>query len=375
MPQTFDLSAFKRMDDNFQSFMIISLIILILIGYVIYFVYLSQLKGSECSYMDNLYPSINGNIRAISANDADCSGNLYDYYVKTAFNACSGGSYKNDFVDVCNLKAVIKQGVRCLDFEIYSIDNQPVVSTSTNDSYFIKETFNSVPFSGSDDSVMNVIQNYAFAGGTCPNPTDPLIIHLRIKSNNQKMFDNLTRIFYNYPDLMLGKHYSFENLGKNIGNLPLLTFQKKIILIVDRSNNAFLDNHGFLEYVNLTSNSVFMREYDYYNVKNNPDTQELTDYNRRNMTIVIPDKGANPPNPSGILCRAYGCQMVAMRYQYVDNFLIENTGFFDRSGYAFSLKPENLRYKVVTIPEPTPQNPAYSYGTRTVSSDFYNFHL
>jgi hypothetical protein len=376
MPQTTDyLSEFKRMDDTFKSSIVIFFIFLILIGFSIYFIYLTRLNSSNCSYMNSLYPSVNGNIRPVSANDPDCTLNLYDYYIKTAFNACSGGSYKNDFVDLCNLKAIIKQGVRCLDFEIYSIDNQPVVSTSTNDSFFIKETFNSVPFGGANESVMNVIQNYAFAGGTCPNPTDPLIIHLRIKSNNQKMFDNLAGIFYKYPDLMLGKDYSFENSGKNIANLPLLTFQRKIILIVDRSNNAFLDNPGFLEYVNLTSNSIFMREYDYYNVKNNPDTQELLEYNRRNMTIVIPDKGANPPNPSSILCRAYGCQMVAMRYQYVDNFLFENTGFFDRSGYAFSLKPENLRYIQVTIPEPTPQNPAYSYGTRNVGTDFYNFNM
>ena len=373
MPQTTDyFSGFKRLaDDTFQSSMVILLIFLIVIIYAIYIIYLSRLKGNECSHMDNLYPSVNGNIRPVSANDPNCGYNLFDYYIKTAFNACSGGSYKNDFVDICNLKAVIKQGVRCLDFEIYSIDNQPVVSTSTNDSFFIKETFNSVGFG----SVMETIQNYAFAGGTCPNPTDPVLIHLRIKSNNQEMFNNLSNIFKSYTTLMLGKDYSFENSGKNIGNLPLLTFQKKIILIVDRSNNAFLDNEAFLEYVNLTSNSIFMREYDYYNVKNNPDTQELLEYNRKNMTIVIPDKGANPPNPSSILCRAYGCQMVAMRYQYVDNFLFENTGFFDRSGYAFSLKPENLRYIVVTIPEPTPQNPAYSYGTRNVGTDFYNFNV
>ena len=371
MPQTFDLSTFKKMDDNFQSFMIISFIFLILIIFVIYIVYLSRLKNSNCNNMENLYPSINSNIRPVSANDPDCKYNLFDYYIKTAFNACSGGSYKNNFVDICNLKAVIKQGVRCLDFEIYSIDNQPIVSTSTNDSFFIKETFNSVNFG----TVMDTIQNYAFASGTCPNSTDPLIIHLRIKSTNQEMFNNLASIFKSYNNLMLGKDYSFENSGENIGNLSLLSFQKKIILIVDKSNSAFLDNQGFLEYVNLTSNSIFMREYDYYNIVNNPDTQELTEYNRRNMTIVLPDKGANPPNPSGILCRTYGCQMVAMRYQFVDNFLIENAGFFDRSGYAFSLKPENLRYIQITIPNPTPQNPAYSYGTRNVGTDFYNFNI
>jgi hypothetical protein len=188
----------------------------------------------------------------------------------------------------------------------------------------------------------------------------------------------MAEIFKSYDTEMLGKDYSFENSGTNLGSVPLLKFQNKIILIVERNingNNAFLENKEFLEYVNLTSDSMFMRAYDYYNIKNNPDINELSEYNKRNMTIVFPDKGVNPSNPSGMLCRAYGCQMVAMRYQYVDNFLMENALFFDRASYAFSLKPADLRYTPVTIPEPTPQNPDYDYSTRNVSTDYYSFKV
>ena len=120
---------------------------------------------------------------------------------------------------------------------------------------------------------------------------------------------------------------------------------------------------------------MFMRAYNYESVKNNPDITELTNYNRKNMTIVFPDKGRNPVNPNGIICREYGCQMVAMRYQYVDNYLEENALFFDRASYAFSLKPQALRYTPVTIPDPTPQNPDYSYATREVTSDYYSFNI
>ena len=63
------------------------------------------------------------------------------------------------------------------------------------------------------------------------------------------------------------------------------------------------------------------------------------------MSIVLPDNEINPPNPSGVICREAGCQMVAMRYQYVDDFLEENKKFFDNVGYAFELKPRKLRYK------------------------------
>ena len=232
------LNMIKNMDENFQSYMVIAFILIILSIMIGYIIYLTRLENSECNYMNNLYSSVNGNIRPITESDSDCSGNLYDYYIKTAYNACSGGSYKNDFVDICNLKAVIKQGVRCLDFEIYSINDGPVVATSTSDDYFVKETFNSVSFG----DVMNTINSYAFAGGTCPNPTDPVIIHLRIKSNNQKMYSNMANIFKSYDSVMLGKEYSFENSGKNLASLPLLSFKGKIILVVDKINNAFMEN-------------------------------------------------------------------------------------------------------------------------------------
>jgi hypothetical protein len=368
------LSKLQTMDKNFGSYMITAIILILLIVMIWYIIYLTKLETKESSYMNDLYPSINGNIRAISANATDSSGCLYDYYIKTAYNACSGGSYKNDFVSIDVLKAVIKQGVRCLDFEVYLVDNNPVVATSTQDSVYIKETFNSVNFA----DVMKTINSYAFSGGTCPNPTDPIIIHLRVKSNQQKTYSKMATIFKSYDSAMLGKEYSFENDRQNLGTLPLLQFQNKIILVVEKNsnnNNSFLENSEFMEYVNLTSNSVFMRAYNYYDIKNNPDTDELTNYNRNNMTIVFPDNGANPANPSALLCRTYGCQMVAMRYQYVDNFLEENAMFFDRTGSAFALKPLALRYVPITIPDPTPQNPNYSYATRTVSSDFYSFNV
>jgi hypothetical protein len=367
-----DSSLIKEsMKQNFVTYLVISMILILVIFTIIYIIYLTKLQDKQCNYMDDMYGTLNGNIRSLNSSDVDCSGNFNEYYIKTAYNACSGGSYKNDFVNICNLKAVLKQGVRGLDFEIYSIDNQPVVATSTSDNYYIKETYNYVNFS----EVMSTIRDYAFSQSTAPNPADPIVIHLRFMSNNQDMYTNLANIFKSYDDEMLGKEYSFENSGHNIGDEKLLNFMKKIILVVSRENTSFIENKELLEYVNLTSGSMFMRAYTYFDVKNNPDLEELREYNKRNLTIVFPDHGSDPPNPSGILCRDAGCQLVAMRYQYVDNFLVENALFFDRCGYAFCLKPERLRYKLVTIPEAIPQDPALSYQSRDVATDFYNFQI
>jgi hypothetical protein len=321
--------------------------------------------------MTNIYGTLDGHLRSINPSDPNCKYNLNDYYIKTAYNCCSGGSYKNDFVSICNLKNVLKQGVRGLDFEIYSINDKPVVATSTEEEYYIKETFNSVDFS----EVMSTIVNYAFSGSTAPNPEDPIIIHLRIKSTNQKMYENFANILESYDKFLLGKEFSFESHGTNLGFTPIIQLRGKIIIIVDRINTAFLDNKHFYEFINLTSNSIFMRALNYYDIKYTPDLNELQEYNKKCMTIAMPDKGVNPVNPNGIVTRESGCQLLAMRYEYIDNYLEENTAMFDECGYAFCLKPERLRYIPVTNPDPTPQDPALSYATRTFSADYYSFDI
>jgi hypothetical protein len=335
---------------------------------IVYMVSMSTKQQRECDFMNDLYPSMNGHLRGI---DSETSERLHDFYIKTAYNCCSGGNMKSDYVDVCNLKAVLKTGVRGLDFEIYNIENEPVVATSTTENFYVKETFNYIPFS----TVMDVVSNYAFGSGNSPNSTDPLLIHLRMKSNNQTMYSNLAEIFKNYSSIMLGKNYSYENSGKNIGATPLKELKGKVLLIIDKSNPAFVENKDLMEYVNLTSNSMFMRVYRYTNVKNVSDLQELQEYNKKNMTIVLPDNEIDPSNPNGILCREAGCQMIAMRYQKEDNFLDEYNSFFDDYGVAFVLKPENLRFREITIPEPGPQNVDYDYGTRHIDKGYFSLNI
>jgi len=357
--------------EEFVSNMIFFLILVIIIFMLWYYFYMRNLGASECSRMNSLYKKLDGNLRSINSSDKQCGYTLKDYYIMSAYNACSGGSYKNDFVEICNLKNVIRQGVRGLDFEVYSLNDEPVVATSTSDSYFIKETYNSVKFS----DVLYAIQNYAFSNSTAPNPADPIILHLRIKSTNQKMYENFANLFKSYNTLLLGKDYSYENHNTNLGDVPLLTLAGKIIVIVDRSNTAFMQSEHFQEYVNMTSNSIFMRALHYTDIKQTPDVNELIEFNKRNMTIGMPDLGSNPSNMSGMLVRETGSQMLAMRYQNVDQFLEENTLFFDRAGYAFVLKPEKFRYKPVTIAAPTPQRPELSYATRTITKDYYEFNI
>lgn len=367
-------------NENFAAYAILGVAaILFIILICVKLFYIDRLSTTECNFMNDVYSTPNGYI--MSVNKIKDTNPLFDYYIKTAYNACSGGSYKNDVVDLCNLKAVIRQGVRCLDFEIYSVDGKPVVSTSTSDSYDVKETYNSVPFS----NVMSVINDHAFSGGAdgAPNASDPLIIHLRIKSNHAAIYNELVTIFDLYRRRLLGPKYSYEykckNNGKeshcNFGGEPIHQFMNKIILVVDSTNKSYLENERFYEFVNMTSNSAFMRAYHYYDVKNTPDMTELQNYNKRSFSIVFPDKGISPANPSGIAAREMGCQMVAMRYQNIDNNLEENNMFFDENAKAFVLKPMKLRYQPILIDDPIPQDPKLSYADRDIKGLPKGVHL
>ncbi len=363
--------TFKNMNDQTIVGILLVIIVTIIIGVILYYVYIINLKSNNATYINNTYGTIAGSIHSINKVQPSFKYTLNDYYIKGAYNCCSAGTYKNDYVDLAALKACLKQGVRCLDFEIFSIEDKAVVATSTTDSYFVKETYNSIDFS----EVMKTLINYAFSSSGCPNPGDPLILHLRIKSSNQKMYTDMANIFKGYNNYLLGEQYSYENHKKNLGNVPLLDLLGKIIIVVDGTNKAYLDNKEFYEFVNMTSNSVFCRALHYYDIKYTPDVNELINFNKQFMTIAMPDKGADPENPSGVVMRETGCQMLAMRYQTVDANLEEMIQFFDNAGTAFVLKPENLRYKPETIPEPPKQDPKLSYATRNIESDYYKFEI
>jgi hypothetical protein len=45
------------------------------------------------------------------------------------------------------------------------------------------------------------------------------------------MYKKLADIFKSYDNIMLGKEYSYENSGKNLGSTPLLTFKNNIKIL------------------------------------------------------------------------------------------------------------------------------------------------
>ena len=93
-------------------------IIIILISIIYYIYYKLTLDQRNCNYINSIYQ----NTPPLTSITNDNNSNTYrlrDFYVKSAYNCCSPGNFKNDFVNLCSLLVCLKQGVRFLDFEIY----------------------------------------------------------------------------------------------------------------------------------------------------------------------------------------------------------------------------------------------------------------
>jgi hypothetical protein len=379
LPKVFNSAGFEKVKggltavtlatgyNNTDDITKVMIILMAFLFFIIFFWCYTKLSLDEanCKTITKLYDDF-PLIRSINPDNPIYGYKLRDYYIKSAYNCCSAGIFKNDFVNLCALKSCIKQGARCLDFEIYSVNNEPVIAISSKVNFNEKGSYNSIPFS----AAMTVISTYAFSGSTAPNANDPLILHFRIMSNISAIHDQMATILYNtLQDRMLGKKFSFENGGThgalNLGGYQLSLLMGKVVIMVDKSNPLFTSTRLY-EYVNIASNAPFVRSLRYSDVKYSPDTTELTSYNKQNMSIVLPDVTSQNDNFSPSLAMAYGCQMIALSFQNFDSNMEYYTKMFDDAGSAFILKDDKYRYTPIFIPIPEPPPAEWAYAPRTM---------
>ena len=305
------------------------------------------------------------------------TGHLRDYYIASSYNSCCAGDFQDGYVDLVPLREVIHQGARVLDFALYQVNGEPVVGAGPTDSDNIKGTYNSVPVGG-NEGILSTINKYAFSLPT-PNPTDPLFIHFRIKSkvNPRLFYKKLTKYVNEWcGPRLLDPAYGYEGRpgvnggSKNIAREPIINLRNKIIIICDQETNNFRGT-DFEELVNMSSGSPFLSEYRNYDVQYTHDPDGLKEYNKKNMTLSMPDLSALNNNLPCQLHFSYGCQMVCMNYANDDSNMAFYSNMFNEARTAFVLKPDNLRYTVVTIAAPKPQNPQVSYKAKHIDLPMY----
>ena len=354
-----------------------TLIIFIMACMAYYIYYKYTLLPKSCARLNKKKGALlNSNWITSASSDPSSQFLLRDYYVKTAYNSCSTGNFSNDYVNTCALKHAIKMGCRCLDFEVYGYQGQPIISTSLSDDKCIKETYNSVPF----DEAMSTVATTAFSTNStvCPNSDDPLFLLFRLKTNDVDVLNSMAESINSNLKNQLMPEYNHEFGGKNICAEPMIKFKGKVIVVVEA--NPLLYQPGaekMYEITNLTSNA-FLRILKVFDVLNSPDITELTTFNKQYMTIVTPDNSMSVNNYDPMPPSLAGCQAMAMSFQVLrdGNLAVYNEWFeAGPSKSAFLLKPLELMFTPQTIPVPTAQKPELSFASRPLESDMYSFSI
>jgi len=314
--------------------------------------------------------SPNDNYKPIDK-DGKSRGRLCDYFITSSYNSCCSGDFKDDYVDIEALKNVIKQGARVLDFQIFSINDEIIVSASNNETEFIKGTYNYLYLNGYD-GILSVIEKYAFNKSTCSNFSDPLFINLRIQTE-KNIYDSLTQMFKTtFKGRLLESMYGYEGekSGMDIRNTNILDFKNKIIIMCDQENKNY-KNTSFHEFINLSPNndSGFLMKYKNYQINFSEEKSHIKEKSKRNLIAVYPNNTYTNDNKSPKKMFDSGCSIIFMNYQKLDKNLIDylntfgspqeyNSLFFYPS--AFLLKPENLRENVKLIK--STEKPSVNYN-------------
>lgn len=353
--------------EYFLIFFII-LIIVVLLMYV--FTQINKKKQKNTRMRKNL-DSIDKKITSINKTDAQFQHKLRDYYIMSSHNSCCNGDYNNSYVTLDALRNVIHRGARVLDFEVYSLNNKTVIAASTSDNYYKKTTYNSLPFA----EVMETIKDYCFSASTAPNFNDPLFLHFRIKSTKPHIFEDMATILSKtFPNERLPRKYNYEYNGENLGSEPLLHLLGKVIILCDKSNTSY-ENTKLEELINLSSNTIFLQNLRNYDLLYGPNSNDILENNRKHMSITFNDLISNDDNMNSSIHFKYGCQMVCMNFQSIDNNLIYYLEEFNQYNSAFILKPLELRYVPKYAKKPIPQNPKYSYAPKKIEKPYFKHTL
>lgn len=232
----------------------ISFVIVILLWVITYITAKLTLDKANCSVIskENLKPTQIGSLNNKLTSPDYMGKNIRDFYIKTAYNCCASGNFKSDYVTICALYNVIAQGCRCLDFEIYCLNDTPVVAVSSIDQIGVKQSYN---FLYAAD-VLDAVKNYAlnsngstlpsFVPGSkdepqrfCPNPNDPLFLHFRLKTNNVNVVNHLASIIAKtFESKLLPIQFMREANGKNMTKTPIKdlvdNINGKVVIMVEK---------------------------------------------------------------------------------------------------------------------------------------------
>jgi hypothetical protein len=273
---------------------------------------------------------------------------MCDYYTASSSYSVFPGSKIFDYVSDQVLPMVIKAGARVVELDIYAdTTGKPVVGLK-NEKLGIDYASNSVPF----ESCCVSIANNAFNSVTSPVSSDPFVLSLAFHTDKTDVINACAEILKTTCRAhLLDETYAFQR--KNIAIEPICNLQSKLIIVSGGGMKGTLME----ELVNMSWDTSHLRRLLYSQASQPHDANELINFNRNNITMVVPDIEGDLVNYNPQILFTYGCQWIMMNYGSIDSMMELYISEFQENSVV--LKPDGLRplkpkkYKKPSLPDPS----------------------
>lgn len=308
--------------DNY--IIILAVVSAIVIITIIYFFSQTFRVGRTISHMETYQA-----YQKMSSMDYKTYGStrLGDYHIASAYNAAHVGFQMYDYTSENIVLAALQSGARYLEFNVFNSEYGtkafPVASMGYKQGEW-KMMVNDTPM----ETIFETIANNAFKlyDGVegCYNPDDAVFIGLNLNTNSNISCLNLLAFLITkyFGDRLLPNAYSFQS-NDAIADLTLVQVMGKVIIF---ASDGF-QGSGMEEVVNYcwdnpeSNPQHTMRRYLHSDLtKTGFNNQELIDFNRKGLTIVVPHQEGDfwNTNYNPVIAKQLGCQFIAMEFQYVD---------------------------------------------------------
>jgi hypothetical protein len=321
------------------SFVALLLIIVIIVAYIYNKMTMQTANCTRIKKYDQNTPKILSELaidKLSKPNQSMFDTALNNVFVKTAYNCCCTGQFKNDYVGTCALENCYNQGVRALHFEIYLLNNKPVISSSSISQPKYKEIYNELDFYTTMKTVNKLFTT---------NNNDPLFLILEINSDNYNTYLSVYNTLYEIFGLNSvdgNRIMLFDSVNKNFGDIKLLELLNKVVIMVsykggneDKFNKSGLKtistvNLSLSDKNKMISYNKFLNSVSTLNETNQSLFTDTLNQYKQGINIIIPDKLSYSQNydfiSSGIRS---GFTFIALNFQYEDDQIKKYNSIFN----------------------------------------------
>ena len=358
---------FNFIKKNYKKIIIITILIIIL--YIFFFIYYNRVNR-YINYAETLYNKLLQS-NNLADNNEYMKGNyrVCDFYVASSYKSYLPCNYYYDYASSKSIESILKSGARLIDLDVmnkgFSSCTTPVIANGDeigNWHYTTNFTF---------EEGIETIKKYAFSR-FIKNNKDPLYININFKTWYNK--DTINRcamiIKKHLSNKFIDQKYMYQGrfTNTNICTSSIKDIINKIVIMT----TSDVHNTDMDEIVNLCSlKTGTLRLKTYEQIKESYDAKEISEYNKKNLTLVFPDYNNRIKKNNNFFTSYYlGCQFILMNYSKPDQWMLEYIEQFKHC--SFILKPYKLRYKPILIKPPLEQTSKVSFAPRKASSPFYN---